>query len=39
LRPWFEADTDGRDTDAIVAQVAEQLQEFTREHIERIRIG
>jgi len=34
---WFEGDTAGHDTDALVSQVAQQVQEFTGEHIEWIR--
>jgi hypothetical protein len=34
---WFEGDTDGHDTDALVSQVAQQVQEFTGEHVEWIR--
>jgi hypothetical protein len=34
---WFDGDTAGYDTDALVAQVAQQVQEFTGEHIEWIR--
>jgi hypothetical protein len=33
----FEGDTDGHDTDALVCQVAQQVQEFTGEQIEWIR--
>ena len=31
---WFEGDTAGHDTDALVSQVAQQVQEFTGERIE-----
>jgi hypothetical protein len=34
---WFEGDTAGHDTDALVSQVAQQVQEFTSEHVEWIR--
>jgi hypothetical protein len=34
---WFEGDTAGHDTDALVAQVAQQVQQFTDEHVEWIR--
>jgi hypothetical protein len=35
---WFEGDTVGHDTDALVSQVAQQIQEFAGEHIEWIRL-
>ena len=34
---WFEGDTAGHGTDALVSQVARQVQEFTGDHIEWIR--
>jgi len=33
----FEGDTTGHDTDALVTQLAQQVQEFTGEHVEWIR--
>jgi hypothetical protein len=35
----FEGDTTGHDTDALVSQVAQQIQEFTGEPVEWIRYG
>lgn len=34
---WYEGDTAGHDIDALVSQVARQVQEFTGEHTEWIR--
>jgi hypothetical protein len=34
---WFEGDTAGHDTGALVCQVARQVHEFTGEHIKWIR--
>lgn len=34
---WFEGDTAGHDTDALVSQVAQQVREFTGGQVEWIR--
>jgi hypothetical protein len=36
---WFEGDVEGHDTDALVGQVARQLEEFTQTPTEWSRIG
>jgi hypothetical protein len=34
---WFEGDTTGHDTEALVSKVARQVEEFTGRHIESVR--
>ena len=36
-RVWFEGDTTGHDTDALVSQVAHKVEEFTSGQIEWVR--
>jgi hypothetical protein len=34
---WFEGDTDGHDTDALVSQVAQQVEEFIGRQVKLVR--
>jgi len=34
---WFEGDTNGHDTDALISQVAHQVEQFTSSQIEWVR--
>jgi len=36
---WFEGETTGHDTDALISQIAHQVEEFTAGHTEWIRFG